>query len=79
MGVTEQAIIVFDGGEVVPPGIAVTLRIENLGVLLGDRASHVTVLVLDVVVEGVGDLAAREVAGKIPDQAIVHGIGLHAG
>ena len=43
-----------------------------------DSAGNVAVLITDVVVEGVGHFAAIDVAGEVPDEAVVNRMRLHA-
>jgi hypothetical protein len=71
--VGEQFVIAGERGEVVPIGIAMTLREHALGIsgiedAIGGAAAG---LFLDVVVHGVEHLAAVDATGVVPEKAVV--------
>ena len=55
------------------PGVAVALRVHALGVLGIDVSGGVGGDAVDAVVAGVGDFAAVDAVGVVPDEAVVYG------
>src|SRR5690606_25580388 len=68
VGMSQQAVITGDRGEVVAPGVAMSLWEEDARVELVDVA--VAILVGDVVVLLVRNLSVA--TGEVPDEPVVH-------
>ena len=64
-----EAVVGLLGGEVMPPGIAVTLWVEPLGVDFIDVA--IDIIVADPVVRDI-DRFAFESGGEVPEEAVVY-------
>ncbi len=68
---SEQVVIGFQRGEIMPPGIAVSLRIQRGGVLAVHHPILIALEIGDAVVQDVGQLAVRDVGGEVPRQPVV--------
>ena len=69
VGVPEKPVVARQCAQVVSPGVAVALRILESGIVLVD--DRVAVRRVYVVVNGIGDLAGRDSASEVPDEAVV--------
>src|SRR5204863_4279110 len=63
----EQVVLMGKGGEIVTPGITMTLRIEDHGVVLVDEA--VVIDVVNIVIDRVSHFAFA--LGEVPEQAVI--------
>ena len=71
-GVHEEGIVTLDGGQVVPVGVAVALRVHDRGVVgVDDAVGRLAGVLLDVVVEGIDHLAGADAAGVVPDEPVI--------
>ena len=65
----EQIVLVFDGGEVMAPSVAVALRIQDHRIMLVDEAVNIDIE--DVVIDCISHFPFA--LGEVPEQAVIDG------